>query len=66
MKKKIAIAMILLNSQLAFAYIDPGTGGAILGSIWGTVVAVFGLVITFFVTFFIKPIKSWFSKIFRR
>lgn len=55
---------ILVLSENVFAYIDPGTGGVLLNTIWPLIVALFSVLATFFVKWFWKPIKSTFSKIF--
>lgn len=55
-------AMILLAKNSS-AYIDPGTGGMIIGSIWPVIVAFFAAIGGFFVKVFWKPIKNFFSKI---
>ncbi len=46
-----------------YAYIDPGTGGMILGSIWSTIAAVFALISAFFIRHFIEPIKRRIHKL---
>lgn len=48
----------------AFAYLDPGTGGVILSSLWPLVVAFFTGILGFLVKHFWKPLKKSFFKIF--
>lgn len=43
-------------------YIDPGTGGMIVGSIWPLILAVLATIGGFFVKRFYKPIKNVFLK----
>jgi len=54
----------LVLSNVTFAYLDPGTGGALLNIIWPLIVAFFSALLAFFIKWFWKPIKSTFSKIF--
>ena len=66
-KKAGIITLIgLLNIHAVFAYIDPGTGGALLGSIWPFIVSIFAVIAGFFVKVFFKPIKNTFSRMFKR
>ncbi|MBU4503005.1 MAG: hypothetical protein KKA79_10505 [Nanoarchaeota archaeon] len=39
-------------------YIDPGTGGMVIGSIWPVILAIFGAIVAFFIKWFYKPIKN--------
>jgi uncharacterized BrkB/YihY/UPF0761 family membrane protein len=54
----------LILSNAAFAYIDPGSGSALLNTIWPLIVGVFTAIIAFLGKYFWKPIKNVFSKIF--
>jgi len=56
--------MIVLLSSNVLAYIDPGTGGVLINTIWPFIVAFFSAVFALIVKWFWKPIKSTFSKIF--
>ncbi|AJF61838.1 TPA: hypothetical protein HA239_02040 [Candidatus Woesearchaeota archaeon] len=49
----LVIFILLVHSS--YAYIDPGTGGIIIGSFWQTIVAVLGAVIAFLI---INPVKN--------
>ena len=65
--KKISLALcasvwIAALSQSALAYIDPGTGGVLLNTIWPFIVAFFSAVIAFLVKWFWNPIKKMFGK----
>jgi len=67
MRKIIIVSIIgLVNVQIAMAYIDPGTGGALIGSIWPFIVSIFAVIAGFFVKVFFKPIKNTFSRMFKR
>lgn len=39
-------------------YIDPGTGGMVIGSVWPVILVVLGAIGGFFVKIFYKPIKN--------
>ena len=67
MKRKFFLAglgifLFIAISSNALAYIDPGTGGAIIGSIWPLIVIIFSTIGAFIVKWFWTPIKSTFSK----
>ena len=66
MKKTIITATLtcLFSMKIAAAYVDPGTGAAIIGSIWPLIVAFFSAIGAFLIKIFWKPIKGFFSKIF--
>ena len=59
----IPIALVVLSNNV-FAYIDPGSGGVILNTIWPLIVALFAAVGAFLTKYFWSPIKGLFSKIF--
>lgn len=63
MKKIILLtfAILISNSNYAFAYLDPGTGSIILQAIIGAIAA--GL--TFFTNFWLK-VKDFFKRIFKK
>ena len=57
-KKIILIVVLLLQMELAFAYIDPGTAGMIIGGgIWPWIVAIMAAIGGFLLKFFFRPIK---------
>lgn len=60
MSKKCCLLLLfgLVQLRVAHAYIDPGTGGMIAGSVWPFVVGILTVVGGFFVKFFFKPIKK--------
>jgi hypothetical protein len=67
MKKRAFIsAMFLLMTKLASAYIDPGTGGYLVTSIWPTIVAAVTILLAsigaFFSKYFIHPVKKFVKK----
>ena len=43
-------------------YIDPGTGGMVVGSVWPMVLLILGAIGGFFVKWFYKPIKNTLSQ----
>lgn len=56
-----AVTAVLLLSH-ASAYIDPGTGASIIGSIWPALVAILSGIGAFFVRKFWRPILGIFKK----
>ena len=58
------IASFMLNKDVC-AYVDPGTGVAIIGSIWPLIIAFFSAIIAFIVKYFWEPIKRFISKLLR-
>lgn len=67
LKKMFFLTVIIIfQVNLASAYIDPGTGGMVLGSIWPFIVAVFAAIGGFFVKFFYKPIKRGFVSLWTK
>ena len=68
MKKKrllMAFISILILSKSSLAYIDPGTGSAMLGSVWPVLVGILSAIGAFLIKYFWDPIKSFFSRIFK-
>ncbi len=55
----------LLSVNYVLAYIDPGTGGMIVSSIWPVIVSIFVAIGAFFLKFF-TPIKNGFKKLWQR
>lgn len=63
MKKILTLGLtFILLSQTVFAYLDPGTGSVIAGSLWPLILAFFGAVGAFVVKHFWSPIRRGFSK----
>ena len=58
MKKGLLIFWLLTSSTSVLAYIDPGTGTAIAGSIWPFILMVLGAIGAFFIKYFFSPIKK--------
>ena len=56
-KAFIGVIGILLASN-AVAYIDPGTGGMIAGSLWPFIVGILAAIGGFCVKYFYKPVKK--------
>ena len=63
MKYFLSILLTLLLVAEAAAYIDPGTGGAIIGSAGTIIAAFFGLIGMILLKYFISPVKRIFSKV---
>ena len=63
MKYVILAGLILSLMSEASAYIDPGTGGAIIGSMGGIVAAFLGIILAVVLKYFMTPLKKGFSKI---
>jgi len=49
---------VLLQIKLSSAYIDPGTGTAIVSSAWPAIVGIIGVAGAFLARIFISPIKK--------
>lgn len=63
MNKKLTILVgIILSSSLSYAYIDPGTAGAVAGSIWPFILMILGAIGGFLAKIFWHPIKRFFTK----
>lgn len=58
------VVIVLLGSNV-LAYLDPGTGGVLLSTIWPFIVAFFAAVGAFIVKWFWKPIKKTFSNVLK-
>jgi len=58
------VLIVLGNGVLA--YLDPGTGRAIIGSLWPLVVAFFLAMGVFLTKYFWNPIKKSASKVFKK
>ena len=56
----------ILCAGISFAYIDPGTGGMIIGSIWPAIAGFFVAIGAFFVGIYRKTIKAAFSNLFSK
>jgi hypothetical protein len=57
----LTFVILILNTNYAYAYLDPGTGSIILQAILGAIAA--GL--TFFTNFWLK-VKNFFKKFFKK
>ena len=55
--------LFLINLNSILAYIDPGLGSAIAGSIWPLIIAFFSSIFVFILKYFWNPIKKGFSKL---
>ena len=67
MKTMIIISVVaVIVSTSALAYIDPGTGSIIAGSIWPIIVAFFSAVGAFLIKYFWHPIKNFFRMLFMK
>ena len=59
-KIMLALASLIFLSGTAIAYIDPGTGSMILGSIGPLIGLVLAAIAGFFLRRFITPVKKFF------
>jgi len=57
----LALAILLCTTK-ASAYVDPGTGGMIVGSAWPFILGILAAICGFFLRYFFKPIKKIFLK----
>ena len=64
-KSYLLVSAILLCTTKASAYVDPGTGGMIVGSIWPFILAILAAIGGFFLRYFFKPIKKTFLKLWK-
>jgi len=55
---------VLFNVGFVRGYIDPGTGGMIIGNLWSWISAVAGAVVSFLIIYFFKPLKKKIKKVF--
>ena len=62
----MALITVVLLSSGVLAYIDPGTGGVLINTIWPLIVAFFTAVGALIAKYFWNPIKKTFSNIFRK
>ena len=67
MKKIYAISLIhsigfILLSRSALAYINPGTGSAVAGTLWPLIIIVFSTIGAFLIKNFWTPIKKLFFR----
>ena len=66
-KRLYALGMCFtIGLPLATAYIDPGTGGLIIGPAWQFIVGIVTVITAFILKFFYNPIKSNLLKILKR
>ena len=56
------VGMLVFN-KIVSAYIDPGPGVAVAGSLWSVIVAFSSLVFAFVVKIFWHPLKNGISKL---
>ena len=64
-KSWIILLALFLVSRPVYGYIDPGTGGMIIGSIWPAIVALLAAAAAFFIGYF-KRIKKWFLGLWKK
>ena len=57
------ILVLLLIIPSVYAYIDPGTGGYLLSSLWGWLVGFFVVLFAIIIHFFKHKVKKWWKKI---
>jgi len=61
MKKLRMILILIMATKPVFAYIDPGTGTALAGSLWPLIVSFFAAIGAFLIKYFWCPIKGFFK-----
>lgn len=67
MSKKILLFFVgVLGLKTATAYIDPGTGGMIVSSIWPFILGILAAIGGFFIKYFFKPIKRRATALWQR
>ncbi len=67
MKKTAAILLSIgLSVGMALAYIDPGTGGLIAGSLWPLILGILGAIGGFFAKYLFKPIKRGVRRVWKK
>ena len=55
----------ILKIRMKVYYIDPGTGGMIIGSLWGMISYVAALIAAFIAAYFLRPLKKFLKKLLR-
>lgn len=58
----VGLFIAVNSNQTASAYINPGTGAAVIGSIWPVIAAFFSAMLAFLIKHFWSPIKRFFKK----
>jgi len=58
----IQILWIIILGKIVFAYINPGTGSAVAGTLWPLIIVFFSTIGAFLIKHFWSPIKRFFSK----
>jgi flagellar motor component MotA len=59
----IITIFVLVGIPYVNAYIDPGTGGMVIGSLWSVIVLISAVIGGFLVKYFLNPIKRAITKI---
>jgi len=62
----IIILIVFIELKVVSAYIDPGTGGMVVGSVWPFILGVFAAIGGFFLECFFKPIKKGVLKLWSK
>lgn len=57
------LVLLITLSGKALAYVDPGTGGIVVSSVWPMILATLAIIGGFFVKIFYKPIRNIFFKL---
>ena len=65
-KKAIYVTFILLLSQQALAYIDPGTGGVIAGSVLNFIYVILLAIGGFIAAYMYRPVKRFILRMFKK
>ncbi|MEM3370376.1 MAG: hypothetical protein QW471_01640 [Candidatus Woesearchaeota archaeon] len=61
----IYLLTFLLLLPSVSAYIDPGTGGIVVGSIWPYLLFIFSVIAGFFIKILFRPMKKVILKLWR-
>jgi len=61
----IIILLLIKFSVFTSAYLDPGTGGMIIGSLGPLIITIIMTIIAFLVKYFWNPIKGIFKRTFK-
>jgi hypothetical protein len=57
--------LLMIYSPHVSAYIDPGTGGMVLGSAWTWIVGLIAAASGIASAYLLKPISKWIKSLFR-
>ena len=58
----VFVGIMFLFAKSVFSYLDPGTGGIIVNSLWQTILVIGTIISAFFVRRFWKPFKNFLKR----